>query len=163
MNYGIDYSCGAKDVNRDPENGIRFGVISIHEVTQAWCEDAEPIYPEVDVDENDPEYDYIMDQIEASAWVYNEDGYRCTQNVDDCDIFVECSPFFTYAEFCSPCAPGAVYLKNPIIPENVPSDASGVDLDNNKGYCLGHAWFVDGKAPYPVYSVETGKLVEPKS
>jgi len=30
----------------------------------------------------------------------------------------------------------------------------------NACYCFGHDWFEDGKAPYPVYSVETGELVE---
>jgi hypothetical protein len=28
-------------------------------------------------------------------------------------------------------------------------------------YCLGHDWFEDGKAPYPVYRVDNGELVLP--
>lgn len=31
-----------------------------------------------------------------------------------------------------------------------------------KTYCVGHDWFEDGKAPYPVYSVATGELVAPE-
>jgi hypothetical protein len=29
-----------------------------------------------------------------------------------------------------------------------------------KAYCLGHDWFDDGRAPYPVYSVETGEWMQ---
>ena len=43
MTYGIDY--GNRKTNIDLETGIRFGVIPMHEVTQAWCDDAEPVYP----------------------------------------------------------------------------------------------------------------------
>ncbi len=67
------------------------------------------------------------------------------------DLWVFESPFFTYAQFCSPCAPGACYLRNPLDEPN----------DNNKAYCLGHDWFDGGVAPYPVYSVATGELVKP--
>ena len=30
---------------------------------------------------------------------------------------------------------------------------------DNRAYCLGHDWFDDNKAPYPVYSVETGREI----
>ena len=51
----------------------------------------------------------------------------------DGDIFVTLSPFYTLAEFCSPCAPGAGYL--------------GSD-GNVKTYCLGPDWF-DSEHPMP--------------
>jgi hypothetical protein len=66
---------------------------------------------------------------------------------DDGDIFITKSPFYTLCQFCSPCAPGAGYLMNPC-------------EDGIKAYCFGHDWFEDGKAPYPVYSVETNALIE---
>jgi hypothetical protein len=83
---------------------------------------------------------------------YIDNEYRIFQSQGDTDLFIEKSPYFTFAQFCSPCAPGAVYLINPIDEKD----------NNNKGYCLGHDWFEDGQAPYPVYSIETGKLVKPK-
>lgn len=89
---------------------------------------------------------------EVFAFTYESDGYKCSQSGDDTDIFIELSPYFTYAQFCSPCAPGAVYLLNPL----------DTPVDGNKGYCFGHGWFESGKAPYPVYSVETGELVKPE-
>jgi len=83
---------------------------------------------------------------------YLDDGeYKATQGGDDCDIFVLRSPFFTYGPFCSPCAPGAVYLR----------DADGDAEHGAKAYCFGHDWFEDNVAPYPVYSVATGELVNP--
>jgi hypothetical protein len=60
------------------------------------------------------------------------------------------SPFYTFAQFCSPCVPGAGNLDNAM--------DEGV-----KTYCLGHDWFESGKAPYPVYSVTSGELVDPET
>jgi hypothetical protein len=65
------------------------------------------------------------------------------------DVWVIKSPYFTHAQFCSPCAPGACYLTNPL----------STPLDSNKCYCLGADWFEDSKAPYPIYSVATGQPV----
>ena len=62
------------------------------------------------------------------------------------DIWVTKSPYYTHAQFCSPCAPGAGHLKNPC-------------QDGPKTYCLGHDWFGNNVAPYPVYYVATGELV----
>lgn len=83
------------------------------------------------------------------SFSYQEKGYAAECG-EDGDIFIVKSPFFTRAQFCSPCAPGAGYLMNPC-------------EDGPKSYCFGHDWFDDGKAPYPVYSVETGEQVEPES
>lgn len=98
---------------------------------------------------------------EAQAWSYGigEDGERIAgedvaarQSGDDCDIFVLSSDYFTFAPYCSPCAPGACYLRD-----------AGEDGDD-RAYCFGHDWFWDterGYAPYPVYSVETGEEIYP--
>jgi len=82
------------------------------------------------------------------------------------DIFVTESKYFTYAQFCSPCAPGAVSLCEPLLPMAVygkgnAHDKCGVPLENNRGYCFSHDWFEGSIAPYPVFSVETGKQVRP--
>lgn len=83
---------------------------------------------------------------EAIGWNYDSDGYKLTDCLDS-DIFILEAPFYTFARFCSPCVPGAGNLES-------------YDPDGVKTYCLGHDWFDNGKAPYPVYSVETGKLIE---
>jgi len=186
-NYvGIDYGMGKSNINN--ETGIRFGVLPFHEISEAWCGDSEadygddtfcPYCGEVsflidDMDEADQDkvenYEYDGTAFEYACHIcckvfnagdampdeplchsYESDGYKCYQ-FDDTDIFVELSPYFTYAQFCSPCAPGACYLKNPL-------DSK---VESNKCYCFGHDWFESGKAPYNVYSVETGEIVKPE-
>lgn len=177
MSAGIDYSMGT--ANFDPKTGIHFGVISQGSVLQAWADSAEPDYGEphcpkcgnaaVDVtakgtadNENyeSAKYesaDYQCDSCcyvfggesaygeEPLGWNYDSDGYKLTDCLDS-DIFVLESPYYTFAQFCSPCVPGAGNLES--------YDETGI-----KTYCLGHDWFDDEKAPYPVYSVATGKLV----
>lgn len=64
------------------------------------------------------------------------------------DLFLTKAPYYTHAQFCSPCAPGAGHLENPC-----PSGP--------KTYCLGRDWFEAGAAPYPVYAVDTNEEVTP--
>lgn len=162
QNTGIDYSLGKS--NFDPETGIHFGVIHQNEVLQAWADSSEPEYGEIT--QECPNCKNIFtseesncscpkcgedfncernDDIEPAGYTLNDDEYKAFSD-DTGDIMIIKSPYYTYAQFCSPCAPGAGYLMNPV--EN------GV-----KSYCVGHDWFEDGKAPYPVYSVATGELV----
>lgn len=99
---------------------------------------------------------------EPIAYTYESEEYVCRQSRDDCDIFILKSHYFTYAQFCSPCAPGACYLLNPLeVPLNAKGNPLNDSLNNNRAYCFGHDWFDGGKAPYPVYSVETGELINP--
>jgi hypothetical protein len=146
---GINYAGSSSAVNRDNSAGIRFGVIPFHDVLQAWCDESETIYPDPELDEDGEAIE--DDFCEPIGHVYKREGYHAHQSQDDCDIWIEKSPYFTYAQFCSPCAPGACYLRNDLSEPN----------EDNKAYCFGHDWFEDGKAPYPVYSVETGELVHP--
>jgi len=176
-NKGIDYGNGITNI--DEKTGIRYGVIPHSAIGSAWYDESEAEYgdPTCPNCGNAPsnydneihdgyeiekysmaEYacencEYIFDGEQAYPeeplyfW-YNSNGYVIKQT-DEVDIFVLKSPYFTYGQFCSQCAPGAIYLENPIKEKD----------DNNKGYCLGHGWFEGEKAPYPVYSVETGRLV----
>ncbi len=169
---GIDYGMGQS--NRNKETGIRNGVIHMNEVCQAWCDSSEPYYGKPDSvecpdcgrsvkakawgetvtcdgDECQTQFEAeLPDCAEPISHYYEQDGYSAECG-ESGDIFVCRSPYFTYAQFCSPCAPGACYLTNPLDEPN----------DNNRAYCLGHDWFDDGKAPYPVYSVETRELINP--
>ena len=171
----IDYGMGI--INIDKETGIRYGVISQYSIGDA-IDDIEPDWGEASCPRcgveaipledfkgnNDTEYghgwydwacptcNYVFDSDEAFpaepiGWRYVEDGYHL-ESCLDFDFIVLKSPYYTHAAFCSPCVPGAGDLDSP--------DASGVET-----YCLGHDWFEDKKAPYPVFDVATRKLVNP--
>lgn len=81
-----------------------------------------------------------------NAFTYDADGIVAQQSGDDSDIFILKSPYYTHAQFCSPCAPGAGYLMNPV-------------ADGPKTYCFGHDWFENGTAPYPIFNVADGAEV----
>lgn len=161
MNKGIDYGNGI--VNIDLETGIRYGVIPVHDVLQAWSDNSEAYYtldcPECGQLLKDPDFELdacpycrveytesMMEFIEPTSFFYKKDGYSCEQ-MSDMDIFILKSPYYTVCQFCSPCAPGAGYIKNTV-------------EDGIKAYCFGYDWFQEqNRVPYPIYSVETGKLV----
>lgn len=104
------------------------------------------------------------DNIESSGPYFYE-SEETVQTDEGGDLWVFKSPFFTYAQYCSPCAPGACYLANPLYVDADRKEVHQLCKDFNvpKAYCLGHEWFEGGKAPYPVYSVETGERIDPKS
>ncbi len=161
---GIDYGLGRTNVGKE---GIRFGVIPANDVGQAWFDAAEADYGDPScpkcgnkankarkADYHCPRCKYHFDADEAfgdtpRSFKLDDGEYKATQGGDDCDIFILSSPYFTYAQFCSPCAPGACYLRNPL----------ETPLEGNRAYCFGADWFEGNKAPYPVYSVATGKLI----
>jgi len=76
---------------------------------------------------------------EPTSFHYDQDGYYLTNCLDNGDILVLRSNFYTLAQF-SPRESGAGNLDTPV--------ADGV-----KTYALGHDWFEGGIAPYPVYRV----------
>lgn len=94
-------------------------------------------------------FDSISDDLDyqqmgdCTRYLYEKDGLTF-QVASDGDIFVLKSPCYTYAQFCSPCAPGACYLTSPL---DTPVEA-------NKCYCLPADWFDDDKAPYPIHYFE---------
>jgi len=175
MSAGIDYGMGRTNI--DVKTGIRYGVISQHSVSQAWCDSSEADYGEPNCPECGGELkdfdesiagdwegnrgcnDYMCIACEAiydscdafgeepQGFSFSGDGYELVDCLDS-DIMVLKSPYYTRAVFCSPCVPGACSIESP-------------DDDGEKVYCLGHDWFEDGKATYPVFSVETDEAVDP--
>lgn len=164
---GIDYSLGTANV--DHATGIHYGVIGQGTVGEAWYESAEPQYGEPTCPEcgsainQEPDDDgnvhctvcpYTIDEHrmgeecygdEPNAWTYDDDGYKLETCLDS-DIMVLKSRYYTHAQFCSPCVPGA---------GNLESECD----DGPKTYALGHDWFEEGRAPYRLFSVETGEEV----
>lgn len=87
---------------------------------------------------------------DCTRYLYEQDGY-VIETCSDGDMFITKSPYYTRAQFCSPCAPGAGYLNNPC-------------PDGPKTYCLLNDWF-DEHAPceYPIYRVDNDECVfQPK-
>ena len=168
----IDYGMG--QTNIDKKTGIRFGVIPVNEVLQAWHDSSEPDYGKPscpkcgnDAKENNHDADYAskswwkcnmeyvcdnceycFDSYEAygdEAIGYNLDDGQYQASQDSYgDIFIVKSPYYTLCEYCSPCAPGAGYIMN---------------KGEVKAYCFGHDFFEDEKAPYKVFSVATGEEI----
>ena len=143
MNRGIDYGMG--NTNIDEYTGIRYGVIPIMEVLQAWCDSSEPYYPCNSCSVEEESDDCPID-CEPSSF-YIDDNEYVAESTDEIDIFITKSPYYTRCQFCSPCAPGAGYVMNEC--------EDGVET-----YCFGHEWFEEGKAPYKVYRVSDGELIE---
>jgi len=152
MSAGIDYGMG--QVNIDHDTGIRYGVIPVNDVCQAWSDESEPVYPEPDPDEEEPED--FGPEYEPSLYVYSRQGYVATQSADDTDIFITKSPYYTYGPFCSPCAPGAIYLRNGKKPSPLETES---ERENHRAYCFGKDWFEDEECPYPYWSVDTNEMV----
>jgi hypothetical protein len=166
------------NTNRNTETGIRYGVIGQNSVNPDVFNDIEyeyagPNCPKcgddaITIDENGQlssgyhlndlgdDWDVIGSEYachrckwtfdsdeafgdESIGFTYDQDGYKLTDCLDT-DIFVIESPYYTFAPFCSPCVPGAGNLDNAM--------PTGI-----KTYCLGHDWFDDQIAPYPVFRV----------
>jgi hypothetical protein len=184
----IDYGLG--QTNIDLETGIRYGCISQNSVLQAWADSSEPDYGEPscpecggDAHETIPEElhwdgrgsDYACTACEClfdSDEVFGDeplgyvldDGEYSAQSCLDSDIIITRAPYYTYAPYCSPCAPGAGDLDSAI--RCGWGDLCRHDGESDccrgrgvKTYCFGHDWFEDGRAPYTVYRVSDGSTV----
>lgn len=79
-------------------------------------------------------------------YVYERDGYVLTGCLQH-DVFVLRSDYYTYAQFCSPCVPGAGNLDHAF-----DAHVEGAP----RTYCLQHDWFENSKAPYRVWRVTDG-------
>lgn len=170
---GIDYSGGTS--NYDKETGIHYGVISMNALSQWAWEEFEADYGDptcghcgnelVEYDEEKhgdyPEIhgcaDYacetceiVIDSQDAYGdeplgWYLDSDNLKAFVDSYN-DVMIVKSPYYTHAQYCSPCAPGAGHLEHPV--EGGP-----------KTYCFDKSWFEDDTCPYPYYSVATGELV----
>jgi len=88
---GIDYSGVGATCNRDLETGIRYGIIPQNDILQAWADSSEPDYGELHC----PKCGNNLD-----------DGDYLAASDSEGDVWVYRSPYYTRAQFCSPCAPG---------------------------------------------------------
>lgn len=150
IRYGMicQHSIEQEAINAIYENGEDLGFAEMQqqakdELARAIASALEPYGEVSDPDElaaeiidNSVEWG---DAQEAGPFAWLEDGYS-VQTTSDNNLWVFKSPYYTYAQFCSPCVPGAGNLDT-------------FCADGPRTYCLGHDWFEGGKAPYPVYLV----------
>jgi transposase-like protein len=71
----------------------------------------------------------------------------------DSDVMILASPYYTYAQFCSPCVPGACNLDSALEP--------ALGMNANRAYCFGHDYFEE-QAPYRVFRVADNSEVFPE-
>ncbi len=135
--------------NRNPDTGIRYGIVSLHDLNE-WALDTffEPVYilscpecghePGDDAPDTCPECGHECDQCGDSwcpddpvAWVYEDEGYKLSLDEHN-DVWIFRSPHTTsHWSHCSPCAPGAAYI------------SGNEDHGNDLAYCLGSEWYDD--------------------
>lgn len=173
---GIDYGFNA--TNRDPVNGIRYGVISANSVAQAWYESSNADY-------GDPtcpccgnvvmEFEEMKHHQFTSYRKHSCEDFAC----EGCEISLDAAEVYgdepighSYEEegyTVTTCLDNdLMIIKSPyytfarFCSPCVPGAGNLDDHDENgvQTYCFGHDWFEDGKAPYPVFSVKDDKLVE---
>lgn len=178
MGIGIDYGRGI--VNIDQKTGIRYGVISAHDVGPSWYESSEADYgdptcgdcgnralPFAEVDGNTDDWtraeyecdDYACiscERIFGSESAYSDEpiGFDYT---DDGYIAHQGSDGDIFV-ITSP-----FYTRAAFCSPCAPGACYLTDEtpDGEKAYCLDHDWFEDGKAPYRVFRVADDSEVLP--
>lgn len=176
---GIDYGMGRTNINH--ETGIRFGVISMHDISQAWADSSEGYYGE-------PTCPKCGDTVcsEADTADYDSDDYaqyehgcadyvchECKHTLDSSDVYPE-EPIGHSLDVdgvkATDCLDSDVMVLDspfytfapfcsPCVPGAGNLDNAQTPTDGDmrdawaKAYCFGHEWFEDGKAPYRVFRV----------
>jgi hypothetical protein len=188
MGNGIDYGMGMTNIDRS--NGIRYGVISMNDLSQWAWESFEPDYGPAtcpkcgnEAEEYDSEVADAIEDEDGEACEpfkgvgkYSCSDYQCSgcrvyfgsdeavgdePHGHDCTEEGYTASVDSYNDVFIVRSP--FYTRAAFCSPCAPGAchlASPCD-DGDKTYCFGHDWFEDKKAPYPVYSVETNELVEP--
>ena len=182
---GIGYGMGRTNI--DVTNRIRFGVISSHDVCQAWFDSAESQYGEPTCPKCGNE---AIDNVKFSREHPDEPDYpslyshscqeyvcpKCKVSLGSEDVFPEDPLGYTLddgkyrAEDCLDSdiiitkSPYYTYGRfcSPCVPGAVslPGDSDSYGPENSvKAYCFGHDWFESEIAPYPVFRVADDKRV----
>ena len=179
--------------NYDEKTGIRYGVISPHFISswslndiydqgtdpiyesgkndilndiKALCEDYNLDYERINTDSFIDEYSDNYQGNDSGIMDYSDKEYDLHVSGDNFGIFVMRSPYYTYCNQCSPCAPGAGNLDSPVDKEDYDKKPHGVFMyGTEKAYCLGPEWFdqdndqYSRKIPYRVFRVDNDQEV----
>jgi hypothetical protein len=174
---GIDYGMGRTNI--DHRTGIRYGVIPIADVSQAWIDDSEADYgeptcpkcgnPVEDVENSDREDIDDLPHYRRSGC----DDYvceSCGHTLDSADVYGD-EPLGYYIDdreykAFSDDHGDIMIVKSPFyaLCDYCSPCAPGAGHLHDKGdvktYCFGADWFDDDSpCPYAFYCVETGKLL----
>ena len=168
--------------NYDEKTGIHFGVISPNNICQETLNDlcdksTDTIYEEsknemikdlnafcdnhglsihnIPADEIIEEWNQSY-QNDNHGYEYEDQEYTLKICDDNFGIFVIKSPYYTYTRLCSPCAPNAGDLDNPIKADHRCKDITNTGA---KTYCLPREFFDSeySKIPYRYYRVDNDK------
>lgn len=145
---GIDYGMGRANIGK---HGVRYGVLP-PSLAPDWLDsESETEYPPIEYDcpncchtiteETGDEYsecpacgEDVRDRREAtydldepSGFNYTSEGVQLFKNGGDNDWWIFESPYVIRGSYCSPCAPGAIYI-----------NGGG---DDNWAYCIPPEWF----------------------
>lgn len=151
---GIDYGLGI--TNTDHETGIRYGILPRSAWPEWMDESLEAVYfhgcgycgselsdsfesPGVCPDCGEHLGDGEDWSQEPIGWRLDSDGYEGHAD-EQGDLWITKSPYKCKAGFCSPCAPGAVYLTD--------------RADDAWGYCLGPDWYENSDKAMPYDAVK---------
>lgn len=151
-----------KIANYDEQTSIHYGVISQHSVVSEIWENFESVY-EIECPscnmvsdqaecaicgaDNESEFEFL-DEPSYQEW-NGEKEYSIEYAESLSAFYVTRSPYYTYAAFCSPCAPNAGDL-----------DAPRENFEGIRAYCLDASFFENNNAPYPVYRVSDNQRVK---
>lgn len=172
--------------NFDEKTGIHYGVISPHSISSYALDDiyqrgTDPYWENM-IEEIK---DLVSNMIESTAYTISDDAknqiidiltddlsdgyenpdgamdyktseYTLHVSGDNFGIFVIKSPYYTYTKQCSPCAPGAGDLDNPVsIQEYEKTPHNTFMYGTVKAYCLPREFFDSeyAKIPYRYYRV----------
>ena len=93
------------------------------------------------------EWDSYEGTGDCTRYHYSDDEVTL-ETCSDGDVFITKSLYYTLAPYCSPCAPGACYLRD------------GSKDGQARAYCLPSDWFDDeSPCPYPYWTVDGDRLV----
>ena len=175
--------------NYDEKTGIHYGVISPNSISgdalndicfgsnstdphyeagkndllsdlEEFCDNHDIDFKRINTDSFEDQY---SDQYENSdgQYDYEDKEYILHVSGDNFGIFVIKSPYYTFTKQCSPCAPGAGDLNNPIsLQEYEKGDHNAFMYGTVKAYCLPCEYF-DEYSPiqYRYYNVSDDKEV----
>ena len=176
--------------NYDEKTGIHYGVISPNSIRQetlsdlcdksidtiyeeskktllsdleSFCDDHYLDFKNINEDSFIDEFNQNYDN-DNHGYEYEDKDYFLQISDDNFGIFVIKSPYYTFTKQCSPCAPGAGDLDNPIlldtIEQKIPNFYNVFSQDNHvKAYCLPKEFFDSeySKIPYRYYRVDNDK------
>ncbi len=158
-------------VNFDIKTGIHYGVISMHSITQVWCEEAQPVYgpmycPDCNGELTEPTEEQA-DNADHCEDIFSADYYckKCNLVYDASDVMPDEPAAYelkTADIEAQSCLDSDVMItKSPYYTYTRPCSPccpNAGDLNNPTEkqygiptYCFPHDYFEDEEAPYPVY------------